>query len=86
MPNYWDKLDVAGELGKIPPILRSEYFYIPRGCVVFHKDTDRYTILHGGLKKRELNKIRKFFCITKELTDFDTDFDYSMDDVGTIIK
>ena len=44
--DYWDKLDVAGELGKIPPILRSEYFYIPRGCVVFHKDTGRYTILH----------------------------------------
>ena len=52
----------------------------------FHKDTGRYTILHGGLKKQELNKIRKFFCITKELADFDTDFDYTMDDVGTIIK
>ena len=77
---------MAGELGKIPPILRSEYFYIPRDRVVFHKDTGRYTILHGGLKKRELNKIRMFFCITKELADFDTDFDYTMDDVGSIIK
>ena len=48
----------------------------------------RYSILqlHGGLKKQELNKIRKFFCITKELADFDTDFHYTMDDVGTIIK
>ena len=76
---------MAGELEKIPPLLRSEYFYIPRGRV-FHKDTGRYTILHGGLKKRELNKISQFFCITKELADFDTDFDYSRDDVGTIIK
>lgn len=64
----------------------SEYFYIPRGRVVFYKDTGRYTILHGGLKKRELNKIRKFFCIPKELTDYDTDFHYTMDDVNAIIK
>lgn len=64
----------------------SEYFYIPRGRVVFHKDTGRYTILHGGLKKQELNKIRKFFCIPKELADFGTDFHYSMDDVDAYHK
>jgi hypothetical protein len=64
-----DKLEAAGELEKIPPHIRAEYFYIPRGRIVFHKDTGRYTILHGGLKKRELNKIRKFFCLPKELTD-----------------
>lgn len=64
-----DKLEAAGELEKIPPLIRAEYFYIPRGRIVFHKDTGRYTILHGGLKKRELNKIRKFFCLPKELTD-----------------
>ena len=52
----------------------------------FIKIPGRYTILHGGLKKRELNKIRKFFCITKELADFDTDFHYTMDDVNAIIK
>ena len=67
-------------------LLRSEYFYIPRDRVVFHKDTGRYTILHGSLKKRELNKIRMFFCIPKELADFDTDFHYSKDDVNAIIK
>ncbi len=67
-----------GELNKLPLILQSEYFYIPRGRVVFHKDTSRFTILHGGLKKRELNKIRKFFCLSKELTDFDTDFHYKI--------
>ena len=75
---YWDKLEKTEELGKIPPHLREEYFYIPRGRVVFHKDTGRYTILHGGLKKRELNKIQKYFCIPKELTDYDTDFHYTM--------
>ena len=72
-----------GELKKIPPLLQSEYFNIPRGRVVYHKDTGRYTILHGGLKKRELNKIRLYFAIPKELTDFDTDFHYFL---GTIIK
>lgn len=76
--DFWDKLEAKGELSKIPPHLRSEYFYIPRGRTVFHKDTGRFTILHGGLKKNELNKIRKFFCLPKELTDFDTDFHYSL--------
>ena len=54
--DYWDKLEAAGELKKLPPLLRSEYFNIPRGRVVFHKDSGRYTILHGGLKKSDLNK------------------------------
>ncbi len=75
--DFWDKLEAAEELEKIPSFLRSEYFHIPRGRVVFHKDTERFTILHGGLKKSELNKIRKFFCLPKELTDFDTDFHYT---------
>ena len=75
--DFWDKLEAAGELEKIPSFLRSEYFHIPRGRVVFHKDTERFTILHGGLNKRELNKIRRFFCLTKEFTYFDTDFHYT---------
>ena len=76
--DFWDKLEISGELKKLPPILRAEYFSIPRGRVVFHKETGRYTVLHGGLKKGELNKIRKFFCLPKELTDFDTDFHYKI--------
>lgn len=76
--DFWDKLEDNRDLEKIPSFLRSEYFYIPRGRVVFHKDTERFTILHGGLKKSELNKIRNFFCLPKELTDFDTDFHYTM--------
>ena len=75
---FWDKLEASGELEKLPPIFRPEYFSIPRGRVVFHKDTGRFTILHGGLKKSKLNKIRKFFCLPKELTDFDTDFHYKI--------
>lgn len=39
-----------------------------------------------SVKKGELNKIRKFFCIPKELTDYDTDFHYTMDDMNAIIK
>ena len=76
--DFWDKLSVEGKLSALPQPLRSEYFYIPRGRVVFHKDTGRFTILHGVLKKRELNKIRKFFCLMRELTDFDTDFHYKL--------
>ena len=76
--DFWDKLDASDELKKLPQALRSEYFYIPRGRVVFHKDTGRFTVLHGGLKKSELNKIRKFFCLPKELTDYDTDFHYTL--------
>lgn len=75
---FWDILEADGRLAELPSLLRSEYFYIPRGRVVFHKDTGRFTILHGGLKKTELNKIRKFFCLSKELTDFDTDFHYTI--------
>ena len=81
--DFWDKLESAGELNKLPPLLRSEYFYIPRGRVVYHKDTGRYTVLHGGLKKRELNIICKFFALPKEITDFDTDFHYTL---NTLIK
>lgn len=39
------------------------------------------TILHGGLKKQELNKICKFFCIKKELAYFDTDFHYTLNPI-----
>ena len=81
--DYWDKLEAAGELKKLPPLLRSEYFNIPRGRVVFHKDSGRYTILHGGLKRSELNKIRKFFALSRDVTDFDTDFHYFL---NAIIK
>ncbi len=76
--DFWDKLEASEELEKLPQILRSEYFFIPRGRVVFHKDTGRFTILHGGLKKSELNIIRKFFCFPKKLTDFDTDYHYTL--------
>lgn len=76
--DFWDKLDASDELKKLSQALRSEYFYIPRGRVVFHKDTGRFTVLHGGLKKSELNKICKFFCLPKELMDFDTDFHYTL--------
>ena len=46
--DFWEQLFEKGELNKLPLILQSEYFYIPRGRVVFHKDTSRFTILHGG--------------------------------------
>lgn len=76
--DFWDKLEANGELQKLPKLLRSEYFYIPRGRVVYHKGTGRFTILHGGLRKNELNKICKFFCLQKKLTDFDTDYHYKL--------
>lgn len=76
--DYWDKLAVYEKMHVLPPELREEYFLVPRGRVVYHKDSNRFTILHGGLKKAELNKIRKFFCLPKSQTDFDTDFHYQI--------
>lgn len=72
----WDKLSKENKLLELPKSLRSEYFYIPRGRVVFHTDSKRFTILHGNLKKRQLERIRKYFCLTRKQTDYDTDFHY----------
>lgn len=64
---FWEQLLKNGELDKIPQNLQSEYFYIPRGRVVFHKDTGRFTILHGGLKKKSLIKLENSSAFKKSL-------------------
>lgn len=76
--DFWDTALKNGKLEHLPSAAFTEYFAIPRGRVVFHKETGRYTVLHGGLKQRQLNKIRDFFCLPEELTDFDTDFHYKI--------
>ena len=54
--DFWDKLEAAGELKKIPNFLRSEYFHIPRGRVVFHKEGKEINITIN---------IGAFFALTK---------------------
>lgn len=76
--DFWDLAQKQGVLDSLPYAAFVEYHSIPRGRVVYHKDTGRYTILHGGLTKRQLNKIRKFFCIPKDFTDYDIEFHYKI--------
>lgn len=72
----WDKIEKENKLLELPESLRSEYFYIPRGRVVYHANTKRFTILYGNLQKRQLEKIRLYFCLPKDKTDYDTAFHY----------
>lgn len=76
--DFWDLAIKNNKLESLPSAAFIEYFSIPRGRVVYHKDTGRYTILHGGLSKRNLNKIRKHFGLKAEETDYDTDFHYTL--------
>lgn len=73
--DYWDEL--AGHLSFLPSSLRKEYFSIPRGRVVYHKDTDHFHILHGNnLMKKDLQQVIKNFCLPKERTVFEIDTHY----------
>lgn len=74
--DYWEEL-AMGQLSFLPEYLRKEYFSIPRGRVVYHKDTDQFHILHGNnLIKRDLIQVRKLFCLPKEKTVFEIDTHY----------
>lgn len=72
----WEKLRTCGKLSKLPENLSDEYFSIPRGRVVFHTDTGRYTILHGSLTARQIETVRKYFCLPEDLCDAETDLHY----------
>lgn len=74
--DYWEELS-KGQLSFLPESLRQEYFSIPRGRVVYHKDTDKFHILHGSnIKKNDLQQVRKLFCIPKEKSVFEIDTHY----------
>ena len=74
---YWDELDADGKLSCIPPSLRTEYFNIPRGMVVYHSETGRYCILHGNnISTGTLLSVAKAFDLPKENTFFEEDIQY----------
>ena len=74
--DYWEEL-AKGKLFYLPENLRQEYFSIPRGRVVYRKDTDKFYVYHGNnLNKTNLNQIRKLFCLPKDKTIFEHDLHY----------
>mgnify|MGYP003399957813 FL=1 len=87
--DYWEELSQE-ELSQIPAHLRGEYFSIPRGRVVYHKDTGMFCVLHGNnLTKRALQEVRKFFHLPKDRTIFEKDLhycDYSQDEWDGMIR
>ena len=62
---YWEELsNKSCQLKVLPPKLREEYFSIPRGRVVYHEDTELFTIYHGNnLTEHDLQKVAVVFCI-----------------------
>ena len=75
--DYWEELRSVGELDKLPESLRDEYFRIPRGRVVFHRDNGRFYVYHGNnLTRTDLNKVRKAFGLDRDVTSFEQDLHY----------
>ena len=75
--DYWEELRSSGELEKLPVVMRDEYFRIPRGRVVFHRDNGRFYVYHGNnVTRADLEKIRKAFGLNKADTSFDQDLHY----------
>ena len=75
--DYWEELGKSGALSIIPPEFRDEYFYIPRGRVVFHGDTESFTVYHGNnISKKDLRKVRSVFNLPKDRTFFEEDIHY----------
>ncbi|MCR4715107.1 MAG: hypothetical protein K5751_12120, partial [Treponemataceae bacterium] len=85
--DYWEELRKEA-LSILPAHLRTEYFSIPRGRVVYHSDSDQFFVYHGNnLKKKDLQQVAKLFHLPKEKTTFEQDLhycDYSDEDWSTI--
>lgn len=75
--DYWEELAGKGELGRLPPGLREEYFALPRGRVVYHRDTGRFCVLHGNnVSARELRAVARSFALPGKTTEFVRDIHY----------
>jgi hypothetical protein len=74
----WEELRAQGKLGRLPQILQDEYFYVPRGRVVFLKIEMKYIIYHGDEftdLHREL--IMNAFKLPPEITEDRVDEHYN---------
>ena len=77
LADYWEELRSSGGLEKLHESLRDEYFCIPRGRVVFHRDNGRFYVYHGNnVTRADLEKVRKSFGLDKAATSFEKDLHY----------
>ena len=62
---YWEEFGKGScQLNVLSPKQREEYFSIPRGRVVYHEDTQLFTIYHGNnLSECDLQKVAAVFCV-----------------------
>ncbi|MBO5137540.1 MAG: hypothetical protein J6B81_03465 [Spirochaetaceae bacterium] len=75
--DYWDELDEQGKLEWLPLTFRSEYFSLPRGRVVYHRDTNSFCVLHGNnVSLWDLYCVTKSFNLPKSNTTFEQDIHY----------
>ena len=72
--DYWEENSGRKYL---PEHLQREYFSIPRGRVVFHENTDEFTVYHGNnMSKQELQEVATIFCLPKAKTRYEQDIHY----------
>jgi hypothetical protein len=74
----WEELREQGKLRKLPPFLQEEYFYVPRGRVIYHKIEQKYIIYHGDeFTKKHREMIVNAFFLPREITEDKVDEHYS---------
>ena len=85
--DYWE--ENAGSK-YLPEPLKNEYFSIPRGRVVYHENTDTFTVYHGNnMTKQDLQEVAAVFCLPKSKTKFEKDIHYcdlTEDEWGKVIN
>ena len=75
--DYWEELRKESLLSALSEEKRNEYFSIPRGRVVWHKDSEKFFVYHGGnIPKSGLQKIARKFRLPQGKTVFEQDLHY----------
>lgn len=77
--DYWEELRVSGEFERLrlPEELCEEYFSIPRGRVVYHSETQKFSVYHGNnISKSDLKLVQKEFNLPPAKTVFEEDLHY----------
>lgn len=75
--DYWEALRAEGLLAALPEDKREEYFSVPRGRVVWHGDSGKFSVYHGGnIPTAGLRKVAREFCLPQDKTVFEQDLHY----------